>query len=202
MPGLDLREYKGKLRAKIKAWRAALPPEDKEQLDAEIRRRLLATYQYRNCKTLMIYASTAIEVDTFGILRDALASGRRVALPRCVKGTREMVFHDITDLSQLQKGSFGVWEPTEDLPVTERPESPLMVVPALSLDSFGYRLGYGGGYYDRYLSRFEGESIGICYSENTCYRLYHGRYDIPLGAVLTEKYVRRISKRQSGGHHG
>ena len=61
------------------------------------------------------------------------------------------VFHYITDLSQLKEGSFGVLEPTEDLPVADNPENALMVVPALSLDSFGYRLGYGGGYYDRFL---------------------------------------------------
>lgn len=200
MPGLDLREYKGKLRARIKAWRAELPADEKASLDAAIRRRLLATYQYRDCRTLMIYVSTPIEVDTRALIAAALADGRRVAVPRCVPGTREMTFHYVTDpdLSELRKGTFGVLEPTEDLPVAESPEAPLMVVPALSLDAFGYRLGYGGGYYDRCLSRFEGESIGLCYSENCCYRLFHGRYDVPLKAVLTEKYVRRIE----GGQHG
>lgn len=202
MQGIDLREYKGKLRGKIKLWRASLSPDEKEELDAEIFRRLIATYQYKNCDTVMIYASTAIEVDTFRIIEHALMTGRRVALPRCIKGTREMVFHYITDLSQLKTGSFGVLEPTEDLPVADTPENALMVVPALSLDSYGYRLGYGGGYYDRYLSASKSESIGICYSENYCYRLYHGRYDVPLGAVLTEKFVRRISKRRTGGNNG
>lgn len=202
MPGIDLREYKGKLRGKIKLWRASLSPQEKEALDTEIFYRLIGTYQYKNCDTLMIYASTAIEVDTFRILEHALASGRRVALPRCIPGTREMVFHYITDLSQLRKGSFGVLEPGSDLPVAEPAGKALMVVPALSLDSFGYRLGYGGGYYDRYLSACSAESIGICYSENYCYRLYHGRYDVPLGAVLTEKFVRRTAKRQTGGSYG
>ncbi len=202
MQGIDLREYKGKLRGKIKLFRAALSPDEKEQLDREIYRRLIGTYQYKNCQTVLIYASTSIEVDTFRIIEHALKSGRRVALPRCIKGTREMVFHYITDVSQLQTGSFGVLEPTEDLPVAENPENALMVVPALSLDSFGYRLGYGGGYYDRYLSSCKSESIGICYSDNYCYRLYHGRYDVPLGAVLTEKFVRRISQRRTGGNNG
>ena len=202
MQGLDLREYKGKLRVKIKAWRAALPAAEKAALDDGIRRRLLATYQYRDCRTLMIYVSTDIEVDTRAIIAAALTSGRQVAVPRCVPGTREMTFHYITDLSQLRSGTFGVLEPSEELPLAETPVAPLMVVPALSLDAFGFRLGYGGGYYDRCLSRFEGESIGICYSENTCYRLCHGRYDVPLKAVLTEKYVRRIEGRRQGGNHG
>ena len=201
MQGIDLREYKGKLRVKIKAWRASLSPEEKAALDDGVRRRLLATYQYRDCRTLMIYVSTPIEVDTRAVIEAALASGRRVAVPRCVPGTREMTFHYIESLSQLRPGTFGVLEPPEELPEAVDPEAPLMVVPALSLDAFGYRLGYGGGYYDRCLSRFAGQSIGLCYSENTCYRLCHGRYDVPLKAVLTEKYVRRIDRRE-GGQHG
>lgn len=194
MQRIDLREYKGKLRAKVKQFRGSLEPEYKAALDGEIKRRLVSTYQYKNCKTVMIYASTAIEVDTFGIIEQALADGKKVALPRCITGTREMSFHYVSDIVQLQKGSFGVLEPTQDMPLADNPDEPLMVVPALMLDSFGYRLGYGGGYYDRYLSAFEGESIGICYSENYCYRLCHGRYDVPLGAVLTDKFVRRIKR--------
>ncbi len=192
MQRIDLREYKGKLRTKVKRWRGLLAPEQKAVLDSEIKRRLLGTYQYKNCMTVMIYASTSIEVDTFGIIEHALSVGKKVAMPRCISGTREMTFHYVSDVSQLKKGSFGVLEPTEDMPLADKPDKPLMVVPALMLDSFGYRLGYGGGYYDRYLSGFDGESIGICYSENYCYRLCHGRYDVPLGAVLTDKFVRRI----------
>lgn len=192
MQRIDLREYKGELRRGIKQWRASLKEDYKSALDAEIERRLLATYQYRNCTTVLIYASTAIEVNTFGIIERALRDGKRVALPRCVKGTRDMVFRYITDVSQLERGSFGVLEPSEDLPEWNRSSGALAVVPALSLDSFGYRLGYGGGYYDRFLSKFKGETIGITYSRNYRYRLNHGRYDVPLGAVLTEKFVRKI----------
>ncbi len=198
MQKIDLREYKGELRADIKSRRAALDPQQKAQLDAQLRHRLIATYQYRECKVLLIYASTAIEVDTFEIINHALRNGRRVALPRCISGTREMTFHYITEVSQLKPGAFGVLEPPEHLPMWQPEHGGLAVVPALSLDSFGYRLGYGGGYYDRFLSKFTGDSIGITYSENYCYRLNHGRYDVPLGAVLTERFVRKIKDQQRG----
>ena len=198
MQKIDLRQYKGELRAGIKQRRASLDPQDKAKLDAELRHRLIATYQYRECKVLLIYASTAIEVDTFDIIRHALLHGRRVALPRCIDGTREMSFHYITDLDQLELGSFGVLEPPASLPEWQPEHGGLAVVPALSLDSFGYRLGYGGGYYDRFLSKFTGDTIGITYSENYCYRLNHGRYDVPLKAVLTEKFVRKITTKRGG----
>ena len=201
MQKLDLRIYKGVLRDKIKRWRAELDPGIKAKLDRRITDRLIASRQYDACKTVLIYASTPIEVDTFAIIDHALASGRRVALPRCIKGTRDMAFHFIEDVSQLSPGSFGVLEPAESLPVCQPDRNSLVVVPALALDSFGYRLGYGGGYYDRYLSRCGCESIGICYSENYRFRIYHGRFDVPLKAVLTDKFIRRIPS-QNGGKHG
>ncbi len=192
MQRIDLREYKGELRAKAREYRTSLSEKEKSQLDAEIYRRLINTYQYRECKVLLIYASTAIEVDTSRIIEHALRNGRRVALPRCIKGTRDMVFHYITDPSQLESGTFGVMEPTEDLPVWQQGDGGLAVVPALMLDGFGFRLGYGGGYYDRFLSGFTGETVGITYNRNFCHRLNHGRYDVPLGAVLTENFIKKI----------
>ena len=137
-------------------------------------------------------------MDTYGIIRHALKSGRRVALPRCIKGTRDMTFHYITDVAQLKPGSFGVMEPTEELPKWQPADGGLAVVPALMLDSFGYRLGYGGGYYDRFLSGFAGETVGLTYSGNYCCRINHGRYDVPLGAVLTDKFVRKIKNNSRG----
>lgn len=192
MQRIDLREYKGELRAKARKYRSSLSDREKGRLDTAIYRRLIATYQYRACKVLLIYSSTAIEVDTTRIIGHALRNGRRVALPRCIKGTRDMVFHYITDMSQLERGTFGVMEPNEDLPLWQPSDGGLAVVPALTLDSFGFRLGYGGGYYDRFLSGFEGDTVGITYSENYCYRLNHGRYDVPLEAVLTDKFVKKI----------
>ncbi len=192
MQRIDLREYKGELRLKAREYRASLSEKEKNQLDGAIYSRLIATYQYRECKVLLIYASTAIEVDTSRIINHALQNGRRVALPRCIKGTRDMVFHYITDIGQLESGAFGVMEPQEHLPEWQQSDGGLAVVPALMLDGYGYRLGYGGGYYDRFLSGFKGDTVGITYSANYCNRLNHGRYDVPLGAVLTDSFVKRI----------
>ena len=191
MPQIDLRIYKRKLRDEIKLFRRSLSPSKKAQLDEAIFKKLISTWQYKECDTIFIYASTDIEVDTKRIIEHSLSIGKKVALPRCVKNSRQMVFHYIEDLSQLKKGSFSVLEPDESLPVADNDDG-LMIVPALALDNNGYRLGYGGGYYDRYLSKSQRESIGICYYENFRQSLLNGRYDVKLKAILTDRFVRRI----------
>ena len=194
MSPIDLREYKADLRAKRRQRRESLSPEYKKQLDRRIAERVTSLYQYKNAKTVMIYASTAIEVDTFEIIERALVDGKRIALPRCIKGTRSMEFHYISGLDDLERGSFNVLEPKETLEIVTDYSDTLMIVPALSLDSFGYRLGYGGGYYDRYLARYGFDTVGICYAEDYMYRMLHGRYDCPLGLIVTDRFIRRPSK--------
>jgi len=187
MPVIDLRIYKRELRDGIKARRRALSPEAKAEADRAIARRLLDTWQYRECETLMIYASTAIEVDTYQVIERALADGKRVALPRCIPGTRNMNFHYVGSLDELSPGTFSVNEPSADAPLVSRPERALMVVPALSLDWSGYRLGYGGGYYDRYIADFKGRTIGVCYARDCRRRLRHGRFDRTVDVIITEE---------------
>ncbi len=168
-----------------------MSPELKKELDGRITRRVTSLHQYQSAKTLMIYASTAIEVDTFEIINRAFEDGKRVALPRCIEGTRNMEFHYIESIDDLERGTFNVLEPKESLPRVTDYSDVLMVVPALSLDSFGYRLGYGGGYYDRYLARYDFVTVGICYAEDYIYRMLHGRYDCPLGLIVTDRFIRR-----------
>ena len=194
MSPIDLREYKAELRAKRRRRRESLSPEHKKELDHRIAERVTSLYQYKNAETVMIYASTAIEVDTFEIIERALADGKKIALPRCIKGTRNMEFHYISSFDDLERGAFNVLEPKEELEIVTDYSDTLMVVPALSLDSFGYRLGYGGGYYDRYLARYDFDTVGICYAEDYMYRMLHGRYDCPLGLIVTDRFIRRPSK--------
>ena len=94
----------------------------------------------------------------------------------------------------LKNGLYGVLEPD---PSRSRPAlsggNALCIVPGLGFDSKGYRLGYGKGYYDRFLSGFHGITVGLCYSACTKWMLPHGYYDRPVDILITEKYARRIS---------
>ena len=169
-----------------------MPQEIKEQKDAAIAAQVRRLWQYQRNSVLLIYVSTSIEVDTFRIIHQALADGKRVAVPRCVPDTRNMEFYYIDSTDELAPGMFGVLEPQ---PNPERlykeSEGGLCIVPAFSYDWRGYRLGYGKGYYDRFLSRFEGNMVGICYSECVQRSLPHGRFDRPVELLVTETYLRR-----------
>ena len=196
MPIEDIRPVKNALRVKYKKQRQDLAADVKDNWDRAITKRVCSLWQYARCEWLLIYVSTPIEVDTHNLIEQALKDGKKVAVPRCVPGTREMEFYRIFSLDQLQAGSFGVLEPCPDEqePIGQVPRA-LCVVPAFCYDRFGFRLGYGKGYYDRFLSNYEGRLIGICYQDCIVGRLPHGRYDRAVELVVTERRLYKIEAK-------
>lgn len=195
MPVNDIREIKTDLRNGFKDKRGSMSPEMKIAMDAEIQSRFLTLRQYSACKTLFTYVSKDIEVDTYSLIEAAIANGKRVAVPRCITGTREMSFYYIKSVADLEPGAFGVMEPAEDRCTSVKDYSHgLCIVPGLSFDAEGYRLGYGKGYYDRFLSKFGGLTVGLCYSNCIKWKLPHGYYDRPVDLVVTDRYIRRTGK--------
>ncbi len=203
MPVNDIRPLKTALRQRYRGWREALSPEEKAGLDRAITGRVRCSWQYKNNEILLTYVSTPIEVDTRELIRLAIRDGKRVAVPRCVPGTRDMDFYYIRGMEDLAPGAFGVLEP-----VAERCEkmtdfsAGLCLVPAFSYDWQGFRLGYGKGYYDRFLARFDGNRVGICYSACVQKTLPHGRFDRPVELLITDRYYRSTEKKKRGEHHG
>lgn len=192
MPITDIRPIKAELRQKYRSLRQSMPPEIKAQKDEAIAAQVRRLWQYQRNSVLLIYVSTSIEVDTFRIIRQAIADGKRVAVPRCVPDTRNMEFYYIRSTDELKPGAFGVLEPEANVEnLYHESDGGLCIVPAFSYDWRGYRLGYGKGYYDRFLSRFEGNMVGICYSECVQRSLPHGRFDRPVELLVTESYLRR-----------
>lgn len=190
----DIRPIKSQLREKYRQMRLEMPSEVKAEKDGKIAERITKLWQYRKNRVLLTYVSTAIEVDTRAIIERALRDGKKVAVPRCVPDTRAMEFYFIDCLDDLQPGTFGVLEPFPDPQklVTDYSEG-MCLVPAFAYDWNGFRLGYGKGYYDRFLSRFRGNIIGICYSECIRPSLPHGRYDRAVDLLVTDRFLRRIS---------
>lgn len=195
MPLGDIRPLKAQLREQYKTYRRNMPPEIKDACDRQIAGRVADLWQYRQNSLLLTYVSTSIEVDTHQIIRQALADGKQVAVPRCVPGTRNMEFYLIDSLEELVPGTFGVLEPEPDPEklLTDFSRG-LCLIPALCYDWKGFRLGYGKGYYDRFLARFGGHMIGICYSDCVRRKLPHGRFDRPAELLVTERYLRRTSR--------
>lgn len=200
MPVGDIRQVKQELRRGAKARRRALDEADKRRLDASVCRHTLRLYQYRRARTVLCYLSTPIEVDTHAILRHAFAHGKRIALPRCVEGTRLMDFYVVESEDDLERGSYGLLEPRRTCPKLSDFSHSVCLVPALLFDREGYRMGYGGGYYDRFLCGYHGPKVGLIYSRDIHSALPHGRFDRPVDLIVSDAgffYTRRKEKTNS-----
>lgn len=191
----NIREYKISLRQKYKAIRLNYTSERKEKLDFDIISRLVRTYQYKNADTILCYVSTPLEVDTHFLIKTALAEGKRVAVPKCNPESISMDFYFINSFDDLEKGTFGVLEPILDKCERFTGGNSICIVPGLSFDYAGYRLGYGKGYYDRFLTNYSQTTIGICYNDCVQQRLFHGRFDVPVDLLITEKYLRVTNRK-------
>ena len=190
----DIRPLKTALRQKYRTIRLQMPTDVRATADERIADRVRSLRQYQSCSMLLTYVSTDIEVDTLHIIDTALQDGKTVAVPRCVDGTRLMEFYRILSIDELHAGSFGVREPAADPDrLISDFSSSMCIVPAFSYDWRGYRLGYGKGYYDRFLANYSGDIIGICYSNCVQRSLPHGRYDRRVKLLVTEKYIRRTA---------
>lgn len=195
MRPIDIRKYKQDIRAAARKKRSDMPQEMRRDMDNRIAANVRKLYQYKAAKAILIYVSTAIEIDTKQIILNAWYDGKKVAVPRCIPGTRDMEFHYINSFDDLSPGTFSVLEPSENAPIVEDFDGCLMVLPAITVDADGYRLGYGKGYYDRYMSRFKGFSVVLCYTSELIGRLHRGRYDAPACAIITEKRIKSCKKR-------
>lgn len=188
----DIRLEKKELRETSKGIRSAFSAAQKAQFNEKITRRVQELWSFRDAPLLYAYVSSDIEVNTHSIIRTALAKGKTVAVPRCVPGTRQMEFYAIESLEELSAGAYGILEPTPD-PAKQvlDTETGLCIVPGLAFDMRGYRLGFGKGYYDRFLANYHGAVIGLCFDDCIVPRLPNGKYDKPIKLIVTEKRILR-----------
>ena len=152
---------KSELRAKIAAEVKALSSEYCQSADAAICRAVTESELFKKARTVFCYIGTAREIDTKAILTAALADGKRLALPLCV-GKGIMEGREIRSLADLVNGKFDIPAPREDCPVIEAEAFDLVIVPCSTGNGKGQRLGYGGGFYDRYLSRTSCPKVLLC----------------------------------------
>ena len=160
----------------------------KTQYDEKIYNNFIKSDDYAEFDGILCYVSTEIEVDTDRIITKAFEDGKTVAVPKCVCGTNIMHFYEIRSFDDLEKGFFGIREPKTDEEITDF-ENYLCIVPALSIDKNGYRLGYGKGFYDRFLSENNVKTIGLCYKDFLTDNLPHEEHDIKIQVIVTEDEI-------------
>ena len=174
---------KQQLRTAIRLQKQAMSPEEIAIRSKALCRMVFETEEYRQTGTVYGYLPFNQEVDLTELLQQALADGKQVALPKCYG--KDMRFILVSDLSQIQHTAFGVPEPIADSP-SPSDSTGLVIVPGLVFDRRGYRIGYGGGYYDRFLClEPEHPTIGLCYDFQLVDQLEPDEHDIPVDTVFS-----------------
>ena len=193
---MGLPQLKKDKRAHFKALRAGITPEQKAEWDAAIVAHIINHPVYRGAHTLLAYMPTPGEIDTRPLLEHAWAQGKRVALPYCLPCTKGvMEFYLVDKDDPLTRGIHRSLEPdpTRQEKLVDFTGC-LCLVPGYAFDARGFRLGYGGGYYDRFLGKTRGtvQTMGAYYSICTAKELPLGRYDLPCGYLVTEAGARAV----------
>ena len=173
---------KKELRRTIRERKRAMTPEEIEEKSRLLGEKLAASELYRQAKTVYGYLPYNQEVRTVPMLERALRDGKRVAVPK-VFG-EEMKFLYLTDFSRVERGYAGIPEPLGDEPVAEDPTA-LVLMPGLAFDPAGHRIGYGGGFYDRFLAMEPlHPTLALCYDFQMFPALETEKFDIPVDVVL------------------
>lgn len=173
---------KQELRKKIREQKRAMTEQDIVRKSARLGELFAASEVYRNAKTIYGYLPYNQEVRTVPMLERALAEGKRVAVPK-VYG-EEMKFLYLDDLTKVEKGYAGIPEPVDDGPVAQD-ETALVLMPGLAFDPMGHRIGYGGGFYDKFLAAEPNHpTVALCYDFQVFPELETEEFDIPVDLVL------------------
>ena len=161
-------------------------------LSSSVRDRVLSLPEYTGAKTVLVYVSVDFEVETRELIRRALADGKTVAVPRCSSGGK-MSFFRVGSLVELIPGFMDIPEPPEEAPEVSC-DGALCVVPGLAFSRGGHRVGYGGGYYDRFLVSHETVSVGLCFDEFLFDDVPAMEHDRRVDIIVTQSSVIRTAE--------
>ncbi|MFM8658940.1 MAG: 5-formyltetrahydrofolate cyclo-ligase [Candidatus Nitrosotenuis sp.] len=153
----------------------------------QIRKSLGRIEQYRKAQTIACYHSTGSEVRTHEIMQEILSHGKVLALPR-VEG-ENLVFCEVKKFEDLEKGEFGIMEPKQYCKKIDNFD--LVIVPAVAMAKNGQRLGYGMGFYDRFLSDKKIPTIALAYSQSIAKNIPHEKDDVKISIIVTENEIIR-----------
>ena len=172
---------KKELRAKVRAQKRAMTEEQIVRKSQALAEQFVRSEAYRNAKSIYGYLPYNQEVRTVPMLEQAQKDGKRVAVPKCYDD--EMRFIWLDDLTRVEKGYAGIPEPIDDSPVADDPTA-LVLMPGMAFDPQGHRIGYGGGFYDKFLAKESHPTLALCYDFQVFDSLETEEFDIPVDCVL------------------
>ena len=184
---LNIINEKNLLREKSKKFRKSLGANEKKKKDEIIFKKLISSQEFISAENILCYYSTCYEVETLKIINYSLKVGKRVALPVCIDKSGLMQFRFISTIDELSEGAYGLKEPINSNDVYTNEVNSICIIPALLVDENLVRLGYGKGYYDRFLSEFAGCKCVLCYKENIVEKLpVFNDFDVKCDICITD----------------
>ena len=179
---------KSELRRELASARKAWTKDYLAASDAEISARVLALPEWQQAACVFIYVSVRTEPDTRALIDAALKAGKRVAVPLC-GAPGQMDAREIISLDELLPRAYGLLEPSETAPVVAPEEFDLAVIPCVAADERGYRLGHGGGYYDRYIPQMSCPRVCLCRDRELLPEVPVEPTDAPMDMIITENRI-------------
>lgn len=186
-----LKFEKSKIRDEMLEERLAIPSDMLIDAQKKMIKSFSNLASYRFAEVILLYSAIKGEPDVCEIISEAKSAGKKVAFPKCYPDEFRMEYRFVDGADELVSGAYGIPEPPEnaELYVPSPEKHDICIVPAVCFDKSGYRIGYGRGYYDRYLSSFGGTAVGFTMSRFLTDRLPRGRYDKKVDIIITEKGV-------------
>ncbi|MDV6377905.1 5-formyltetrahydrofolate cyclo-ligase [Sporosarcina sp. GW1-11] len=167
-----------------------LTPSDHEQKSAMIHEKFLASDEFKNARTIGITLSRFPEVATHHLIEIAWQAGKRIAIPKCIAATREMDFRLIDSFHQTETVYMDLLEPRVDSTTSVAPEEiDLQIVPGVVYSEQGYRIGFGGGYYDRYLVDYPFQKVSLAFERQITDTIEKESHDVPVSYIFTEERI-------------
>lgn len=179
------------LRKEYLALRNSKPQEELLESSKKIVDNLYSVPEFIKAETIMVYVSFRGEVDTLSLIKQLLEQKNHVCVPLCNSTDSTMTAREIKDFSDLSSGSYGILEPDKASPVVHAQNIDFIVVPGCVFSENGHRIGYGKGYYDRFLCNTNAFSCGLCYDFSLLKTIPHEKTDVKLNMIITQNNIIR-----------
>ncbi len=172
--------------------RKRIPQGKKAIYDKEISHKIIETDFFKNATQVLVFAPTEDEFDTNIIVNRCRIDGKKVFYPICTDKSGNMQFKEVSSNDDLEYGMYNILEPKPICKEYKQKETDIIIVPCLSVDKKGYRIGYGKGYYDRFLQSFQGISICPCYDELISDVLPTDSFDVKINFSVTQHILKEV----------
>ena len=186
---------KDSLRKTVLSFRTSLDKKDIISMSEDIFNSFLSIEKIQNSSKFMLYVDFRNEVETKGIISKLLSLGKEVYLPVTLKDEKKLIPKRIFSLDDLVSGAYGILEPSLDAPSINPSFLDVVVVPGSVFDKSGYRTGYGGGFYDKFLEETSAIRVGVCFDFQLVDDVFPEKHDKKMDFIITEKNILFLNQK-------